>query len=138
MPDARLLLVLDDTSARELQDSLNALGYQVLDIVSNGQQAIERIAELQPDLVLVGIHLDGELGGIQVGKQIYDQYDLPVIYISNQSGQATIRRSGGTAPFGYLFNPTDEKQILATIEVALARHSMEKKCVRVNNGCMQS
>ena len=127
MPDARLLLVLDETFASELQVPLKRLGYQVVDSVANSQQALERVAEFQPDLVLVSIHLDGELGGISVGKQIYNQFDLPVIYISDQSGQATIRRSGGTAPFGYLFRPIDEKQILATIEVALTRHSMEKK-----------
>jgi PAS domain S-box-containing protein len=127
MPNARLLLVLDEISAKELQVSLNSLGYQVVDSISNGQKALERVAELRPDLALVGIHLNEELGGILVGKQIYDQYDLPVIYISDQSGQATLRRSGGTAPFGYLFSPADEKQILATIEVALTRHSMEKK-----------
>jgi PAS domain S-box-containing protein len=127
MPDARLLLVLDDSLAKELQETLKGLGYQIVNCVSTGQQALENIARLRPDLALVGIHLSGELGGIAIGKQLYDQYDLPVIYISKQSGQATIRRSRGTAPFGYLFNPTDEKQILATIEVALARHSMEKK-----------
>jgi PAS domain S-box-containing protein len=127
MPDASLLLVLDDPLAKELQDTLKGLGYQIADCVSTGQQALESIARLRPDLALVGIHLSGELGGIVIGKQLYDQHDLPVIYISDQSGQATIRRSRGTAPFGYLFSPSDEKQILATIEVALARHSMEKK-----------
>ena len=127
MPDAKLLLVLDDPLAKELQATLQGLGYQITDCVSTGQQALESIVKLCPDLALVGIHLSGQLGGIAIGNQLYDQYDLPVIYISNQSGQATIRRSGGTAPFGYLFSPTDEKQILATIEVALARHSMEKK-----------
>ena len=127
MANAKLLLVLDEAFASELQVSLKNLGYQVVGCVSNGRQALECIAELQPDLVLISIHLSGELGGILIGKQIYVQYDLPVIYISNRSGQATIRRTGGTAPFGYLFNPTDQKQILATIEVALTRHSMEKK-----------
>ena len=127
MANARLLLVLDETFASELQVSLKDLGYEVVGCASNGRQALEYTAKLKPDLVLISIHLSGELGGILIGKQIYDQYDLPVIYISNQSGQATIRRTGGTAPFGYLFNPTDQKQILATIEVALTRHSMEKK-----------
>jgi PAS domain S-box-containing protein len=127
MANARLLLVLNETYANELQVSLKSLGYQIVDCISNGRQALEGIVELQPDLALISIHLNGELGGILVGKQLYDQYDLPVIYVSDQSGQATIRRTGGTTPFGYLFNPTDEKQILATIEVALTRHSMEKK-----------
>ena len=127
MANARLLLVLGETFGSELQASLKSLGYQVVGCVSNGRQALEDTAKLKPDLVLISIHLSGELGGIIIGKQIYVQYDLPVIYISNQSSQVTIRRTGGTTPFGYLFNPRDEKQILATIEVALTRHSLEKK-----------
>ena len=109
MPDTKLLLVLDDVSARELQIPLKNLGYIVLDIVSSGHRALEYVATHQPDLVLVGIHLDGELGGVSVGRQLYEQYNLPVIYISNQSSHATIRRSRGTAPFGYLFSAMDEK-----------------------------
>jgi PAS domain S-box-containing protein len=127
MANARLLLVLDETFASELQASLKSLGYEVVGCVSNGRQALEETAKHKPDLVLISIHLSGELGGILIGKQIYVQYDLPVIYISHKSGQATIRRTGGTAPFGYLFDLSDPKQILATIEVALTRHSMEKK-----------
>ena len=84
MPDARLLLVLDDSLAKELQDTLKGLGYQIVDCVSTGQQALESSTKLRPDLALVGIHLSGELEGIVIGKQLYDQYDLPVIYISNQ------------------------------------------------------
>lgn len=127
MPNARLLLVVDEGHLKDLQASLKSLGYKIIDCISNGQQALDRIKELKPDLVLVSIHLKGELGGIQFGEQIYEQYDLPVIYVSQRSSQTTIRRSGGTTPFGYLFEPTDEKHMLATIEVALARHGMELK-----------
>ena len=104
MANARLLLVLDETFANELQASFKSLGYEVVGRVPNGRKALEETAKLKPDLMLISIHLSGELGGILIGKQIYVQYDLPVIYISNKSGQATIRRTGGTAPFGYLFN----------------------------------
>jgi PAS domain S-box-containing protein len=127
MPDAKLLLVQDKTSSKEFHAPLKNLGYQVVDIITDGKQALKRIPKLQPDLVLISIHLNGELGGILIGKQIYNLYNLPVIYISDQSSQSTIQRSGGTAPFGYLFGKEDEKQILATIEVALARHKLEKK-----------
>ena len=103
MPHARLLLIQDETSSKDFYTPLKGLGYQIVDSISDGQQALKRITKLHPDLVLISIHLNGELGGIPVGKQIYDQCDLPVIYISDQSGPNTIRKSGGTAPFGYLF-----------------------------------
>ena len=127
MPNARLLLAINEKMGRDLHTPLFNLGYTVIDEFANNGEVLEKIAEIQPDLVLVGIHNDEGLGGIQFGQQIYSQYDIPVIYISDQSSQTTIRRSGGTTPFGYLFNLMDEKEILATIEVALARHSMERK-----------
>jgi PAS domain S-box-containing protein len=127
MAMTRLLLVLNNTDTGQLQSSLERLGYDIVGSLSDSQQALERIAELQPDLVLISIHFGAGMEGISVGKQIYDRYDLPVIYVSDQSSQATIRSTRGTTPFGYLFNSTDEKQTLATIEVALTRHRMEKK-----------
>lgn len=127
MPNARLLLVLREKKARELHTPLVKLGYQVLDGVVNNEQALEKIDDIRPNLVFVSIQEDQDLGGVQFGQQIYSQYDIPVIYITDQSSQSTIRRSGGTAPFGYLFSPVDEKEIMAAIEVALTRHSMERQ-----------
>lgn len=127
MPNAQLLLVLNEKKAKELQTSLVNLGYQVLKKVASNDQALERINEIRPDLILISIYAEQGLGGIQFGQQIYSQYDIPVIYITDQSTQTTIRRSGGTAPYGYLFSPSDEREILAAIEVALTRHRMEKK-----------
>jgi PAS domain S-box-containing protein len=127
MPDAKLLLILDKTNSEELKSSLRNLGYQIVGNISDGKKALESIPQLLPDLALVQMHLKGSIDGAQVGSQIYNEYDIPIIYIADQTSQTTIRRSGGTAPFGYLFGHLDEKQILATIEVALTRHTMEKR-----------
>jgi len=127
MPNARLLLILNDVDANDLKAKLSGLGYQVMDNIPDGSKALDRVADLKPDLVLINLQLHGEMDGIDIGGKIYSQYDIPVIYISGKSSQLTIRRAGGTTPFGYLFNTMDDKQILATIEVALARHYMEKK-----------
>ena len=127
MPNASLLLVLEEKKARELRVPLVSLGYHVLRSVTNNEQALESINGLKPDLILVSIHNENGLGGIQFGQKVYNQYDIPVIYIPDQSSQNTIQRSGGATPFGYLFNSADEKEILAAIEVALTRHNMERK-----------
>ena len=127
MPNAKLLLALNEKKARNLYTSLFNFGYKVFDLVADNNEVLEILVETRPDLVLVGIHNDKGIGGIQFGQQIYSQYDIPVIYVSDQSSQDTIQRSGGTTPFGYLFDLMDEKEVVATIEVALARHSMERK-----------
>ena len=127
MPDAKLLLVLDITNSEKLENSLKNLGYQIVGNIPDGRKALELIPKLLPDLALVQMHLGGSIEGAEVGSQIYLEHDIPIIYIADQTSQTTIRRTWGTAPFGYLFGQLDDKQILATIEVALTRHSMEKK-----------
>ena len=127
MSNANLLLVLEEKKARELRARLVSLGYHVLSSVTTNKQALESIDEFRPDLILASIYNEKEIGGVQFGQHVYNQHNIPVIYIPDRSSQNTIRRAGGTAPFGYLFNPTDEKEIVAAIEVALARHNLERK-----------
>lgn len=122
-----LLLVLDHDDAIELQKNLELLGYLIVDCISDGEQAIKQAAALRPDLVLININLERGKSGIETGMEIYEQFDIPIIYLSDQSSHNTIRRSGGTAPFGYLFKPFDGRQALAIIELALTRHRLEKK-----------
>lgn len=125
---ADILIVEDKESvARELRGQLEALGYKVVDIACSGEEAIEKTQKLRPQIVLMNISLKGSADGIQTGSQIHDDYDTPVIYMIDHSSQATIRRAGTTAPFGYIFRPLDEKQIFATIEIAVIRHHLESK-----------
>lgn len=121
------MLILDEANSRALEVSLRGLGYQVVGRSANGADALERIEALHPDLVLIQMRLEGGMDGIQVGSRISTKYDLPIIYVTDQSSQTTIRRSGGTGPFGYLIGPLEDKQILATIETARTRHHMEKR-----------
>jgi len=125
--NAKLLLVLSDTKALDLRDTLVKLGYTNLEHIASNDQALEYIRKYFPDLVLVEIHAESGVGGIEFGQKIYTQYDIPVVYISDRSSQTTIRRSRGTTPFGYLFDPIDESKILATIEVAITRHALERE-----------
>jgi PAS domain S-box-containing protein len=75
----------------------------------------------------MNMRLKGANDGIQIGSHIRDNYDTPVIYMIDYGSQATIRRAGATGPFGYIFRPLDEKQIFATIEIAMIRHQLESK-----------
>jgi PAS domain S-box-containing protein len=123
-----ILIVEDDRSvARELHERLEELGYRVVGIACTGEEAIEKTKQLHPSIVMMNMRLKGKLDAIQIGSQIRDQYDTPVIYMIDYSSQATIRRAGATGPFGYVFQPLEEKQIFATIEIAMIRHQLESK-----------
>lgn len=124
----RILVVEDDRIiAENLKISLMKMGYTVTSIVSSGEQAIEGVAEVRPDLVLMDIVLQGEMDGIEAADQIRSSFNVPVIYISAYGDEETFKRAKTTGPFGYLLKPFEERELYITIETALFRHEMEEK-----------
>ena len=84
--EIQLLIVEDEPSrAIALQETLESLGYIVLDIVDSAIAAIETAAARRPNLVLMDIELRGEIDGIQAAEQIWNQPPIPVIYSFSQS-----------------------------------------------------
>lgn len=75
----------------------------------------------------MNIRLKGSIDGIQTGSLIRSYRDIPIVYMVDSSSQAAFRRVNATGPFGYIFKPSDDKYIFATIETALVRHRLERK-----------
>src|SRR5918995_7384188 len=122
-----LIAEYENSVAQDLKVLLEALGYRVIDIAYSGEEAIEKTETLRPNLVLMNTRLKGAIDALETGSHIGDNQDIPIVYMVDYGSQATIRRAGTTAPFGYIFRPFDEKQIFATIETALIRHQLERK-----------
>jgi len=128
MPKVKILIAdHENVAALHLKRQLESLGYQVLGIVSTGEEALQETEKQQPDLVLMDIRLGGSLDGIKAAEKINSQCRIPVIYMIDTAGQTTVRRSKISEPFGYIFKPFDEKFLYPTIEIALFRHKMDKK-----------
>jgi diguanylate cyclase (GGDEF)-like protein/PAS domain S-box-containing protein len=128
MSQTRILIVEDEIIvATDIQTTLLGLGYDVLDIVSSGEEAIHRVQELQPDFVLMDIRLQGELDGIQAAEAITESCSIPILFLTAYADQKTLERAKLTKPMGYILKPFEERELYTTIEVALYRHQMEKQ-----------
>jgi len=122
----RILVVEDErVVARDIEKRLKKLGYVVPASVASGEAAVEKVAELQPDLVLMDIRLKGRMDGIEAAEQIRDDFDTPVIYLTAYVDDATLQRAKVTEPFGYIVKPFDERDLQVAIEVALRRRLSE-------------
>ncbi len=125
---ARILVVEDEAIvAMSLQARLENLRYAVVGVVASGEEAIERAADLSPDLILMDIRLSGTMDGIEAAEQIRVRFDIPVVYLTAHADQAMLQRAKLTGPFGYLIKPVDERALHTAIEVALYKHEMERK-----------
>lgn len=113
--------------ADQLCATLKDIGYTACSTVSTGQEAIRKAEEDSPDLVLMDIVLKGEMDGIQAANCITSQFDIPVLYLTAYANQEYIDRATQTRPFGYLVKPYNERQLHASIEMALYKHRADKE-----------
>jgi signal transduction histidine kinase len=123
MNATEILIVEDELLiAKNLARKLEKLGYKIVNIVSSGDRAIENALSLQPDLILMDIAIKGEIDGIETAAKIYEQLHIPIIYTTAYADDNTIQRAEETGSYGYLIKPFQERDLHATIKMALSKH----------------
>jgi len=123
---ANLMLVEDERIvAFDLKNQLQALGYEISAMVASGEEALARVPVDGPDLVLMDIHLDGSVDGIDAAVQIQAKHRIPVIFLTAYAEDETLHRALASRPFGYLIKPCEARELHAMIQMALARREVE-------------
>jgi signal transduction histidine kinase len=128
MKSAKIMVVEDERIvALHIRQQLEKLGYDVPSVVSDGQIALQRISEDRPDLILMDIRIDGDMDGIETASKVPAELNIPVIYLTAYSEEVTLNRARETRPHGYLLKPFSERELHATIQMALERSSAEAR-----------
>jgi PAS domain S-box-containing protein len=113
--------------AEDIGETLKKLGYLISGIAVSGETAIEKIRETLPDLVLMDIHLAGEMDGIEAAGQIHTLFDIPVIYLTAYADNDLLERAKLTEPYGYVLKPFNDREVHSVIEMALYKHAINEK-----------
>ncbi len=120
MAKAKIMIVEDDAiTALDLENQLKQLGYGVTAKVSYGKDAIQKVKDNAPDLILMDIVLKGEVDGIEAAEEIRTQFDIPVIFLTAFADKGRLERAKLTYPFGFILKPFQDKDLEVTIEMAL-------------------
>lgn len=129
MTAARVFVVEDEAMiAMELCDRLRVLGYDVLGMAANGEQALREIAGHTPDLVLMDINLTGALTGLDVARGLRErQLDAAIVFLTAFSGDEKVREATGVEAAGYLVKPFDERELHATLQVAHFKRAADRE-----------
>jgi PAS domain S-box-containing protein len=126
MPEARArIMVVEDEGlvGAEIREALQGLGYAVPVVASSGEEALAKLTETEPDLVLMDIQLKSDPDGIATARRMRALLDVPVVYLTAFSDTETLEEAKHTEPYGYILKPFDERSLHATIQMALYRHS---------------
>jgi two-component sensor histidine kinase len=120
-------LVVDDEAliAAQLEERLEAMGYEPVGTAGNAEDCLRLCRELSPDLVLLDIVMPGTMDGIEAASIILRDFAIPVIFVTAFSDERTLTRAGQASPFGFVVKPFRAEQVRAAVECALARRDHE-------------
>ncbi|MDA3938145.1 MAG: response regulator [Spirochaetia bacterium] len=116
--EVRILLVEDEfLIALNLEQELVGIGYRVIKIVNNGEEAIEITMLGDLDVILMDIGLAGSIDGIEAARQIELFSKTPIIFMSGYANKLCESSDCPQNSIGYLTKPVfinDLKSILDT------------------------
>lgn len=124
----KTILVAEDEMlvAMTMRDVLINVGYDVPDIVTTGQDAVNKALEISPDLILININIGGDIDGINAVTSITEILDIPIIYVTTNINKVALQRVSKTSLFSYIIKPFKEQELCAITESILYRHQCEQ------------
>ena len=104
---------------------LHDLGHELIGIYRDGAAAIEKCKEEVPDVIFMDIHIIGDIDGFETARIIQQTWDVPIIYLSSDREDDTIRSVINSNAYGYLLKPVDKNTMGSAIEFATAKHKFD-------------
>lgn len=116
----RVLIAEDEEIyASTLQIMFEEMEYDAIEIVNNSDSLFKILPTFQPDLLILDIHIEGNLDGIQIAEKVHQMNAyIPIIFITSFKDNETFQRAKSTKPYAFLTKPFDEKVLANTIELA--------------------
>jgi len=118
-----ILIVEDELIAAEyLKEVLTTNGFNVLGVIDNGREAMSEIPKIKPDIVLMDIMLKDNVSGSEVALHL-KQYapKIVIIFLTAYADSEMVEYAIESNSYGYLMKPYNEKEIVNTLKVVMAR-----------------
>jgi CheY-like chemotaxis protein len=116
-PIPRILIVEDEyLVAHDLARRLTRLGYTVVGRAATGDEAVRYAAAFCPHVVLMDIHLRGNMDGVEAAQVIQTQRPTPVVFLSAYVDAATLVHPQATGAVAYLSKPIADRALQQTLQ----------------------
>lgn len=126
-----ILLVEDELIiAEDMSNILEKIGYNVIGVAIDFDEAVEILEKEKPDLILLDINLSGKRDGIELAEEINKRFSIPFIFTTSYADSATLERAKNVNPVNYLVKPFKKEQLYTAIEIAI--FNMAKKSNPMN------
>ena len=126
MPASILIVEDEKVIAEAIEKRLKGFGYTVAGMAATWEEALEKVESLRPDLLLMDINLGAGMDGVAAAEIVRVRFDLPVVFLTAFSDDATLQRAKLTEPFGYILKPYEDQDLRTAIEIGLYKHRMDR------------
>lgn len=116
----RSIMIVEDERiiSKMLRKIVEDEGYNLIDCVSSGRDAVSNAIEKKPDLVIMDILLEDDIDGIQAAKMISADHDCRIIFLTGNSDPQTINSAWDVKPYRILTKPIQRYQLVEVIHSA--------------------
>jgi len=120
MNQARILVVEDEPSIREVVNLyLRRAGYQV-SVVEDGQAALDSLAEELPDLVVLDLMLPG-VDGLEITRWLRERGDTPIIMLTARREERDRIAGLEMGADDYVVKPFSPQELVSRVRAVLRR-----------------
>jgi len=124
----KILIVEDDKMLCTIFEMfIMQLNYELIGISQTGKEAIDICKVNKPDVILMDIHLEGDLNGIETTEKIHELFNIPIIFVTSDIEESTIQSAIYKNTYGFLMKPVYKSTLGVTVEFALAKHKFDNK-----------
>ena len=117
----RVVIAEDEAIIRlDLKELLQEDGYDVVGETGRGDEAVELVRDLRPDLVILDIKMPG-LDGLSAAREIAGDRLAAVLMITAFSQRELVEQARDAGALAYLVKPFQKSDLIPAIEVALGR-----------------
>ncbi len=136
MSRATILVVDDDAALAEmLQLVLQQEGFGTT-WVGRGDEAMDTLREVQPDLVLLDVMLPGK-DGVEICREIRAESDVPVVMLTAKSDTTDVVAGLEAGADDYIAKPFKAKELIARVRTRLRRLPTEHPAENLSIGDLQ-
>jgi response regulator NasT len=112
----------------DLREMLEEEGYTVVGEAGRGDQAVELVRDLKPDVVILDVKMPG-MDGIEAARRITNDASSAVLMLTAFSQREVIEQARDAGALAYLVKPFQKTDLVPAIELAIARHAETKALV---------
>lgn len=118
----RVVIVEDEMLlAEDIATDLHGFGYEVAGVFISGEQCLNEITVLKPDVVIMDIRIKGSMDGIETAKNINAVFPVPVVYLTANSDQAMLAKLLEVFPSTFISKPYQKTDLMMAIEMAVRK-----------------